>query len=79
MEKRNRDRIGEAVEDDFIDHVAARADSVPEQAQHRDPHSLSHGRALLHRGHLSARATTRAALEESLVEESREGAEVTPL
>lgn len=60
MEKRDRDRIGEAIEDDFINHVATRADGVPEQAQHRDPHSLPHGRALLHRGHLSAQATTRA-------------------
>jgi len=55
VEKRDRDRIREAVEDDFIDHVSARADGVPAQTQHRDPHSLPHGRALLHRGHLSAK------------------------
>lgn len=81
MKERHRDGIGEAVEDDFIYHVAARADGVPEQTQHRDPDSLPRRRTLLHRGHLSAqsRESTRpATLEESLEEESRDAARPRP-
>ncbi len=52
MKERHRDRIREVVEDYFIDHVATRADGVPEQTQYRDANSLPRRRTLLHRGHL---------------------------
>lgn len=77
MKERHRDRIGEAVEDDFIDHVATRADGVPEQTQHRDPNSLPRRRALLHRGHLFS-ANRDAILEDSLEKESRDSARPRP-